>query len=63
MTGMTLCFVFIGVGVASANLMKLVEWLDTPRPTRRRARHAAARDNTVEFPRAELELESVLYAA
>lgn len=40
MTTTALIFVFIGVGVASANLMKLVEWLDTPRPARR-ARHIA----------------------
>ena len=36
----TLIFVLVGVGAASANLMKLVEWLDTPRPARR-ARHIA----------------------
>lgn len=40
MTGMTLFFVVVGVGVASANLMKLAEWLDTPRPPQR-ARRAA----------------------
>jgi hypothetical protein len=35
----TLIFVIIGVSVASVNLMKLVEWLDTPRsaPRVRRA--------------------------
>ncbi len=40
MTGISLFFVLVGVGVASANLMKLVEWLDAPQPPRR-ARHAA----------------------
>ena len=37
----TFVFVLVGVGVASANLMKLVEWLDTPRQPTRRARRAA----------------------
>ncbi len=40
MTGTTLFFVIVGVGVASANLMKLVEWLDTPCPDRRVKRAA-----------------------
>ncbi len=40
MTGMTLFFVVLGVGAASANLMKLVEWLDTPQPARRVKRAA-----------------------
>ncbi len=40
MASTTLFFVILGVGVASANLMKLVEWLDTPRPSRR-VRHAS----------------------
>ena len=40
MTTGTLFFVVVGVGVASANLMKLVEWLDTPRPARRTRRTA-----------------------
>ena len=40
MASSTLFFVIVGVGVATANLMKLVEWLDTPRPCRR-AKHAA----------------------
>jgi hypothetical protein len=40
MTGTAVFFVVVGVGVATANLMKLVEWLDTPRPARR-AGHAA----------------------
>jgi len=35
MTGTALFFVFIGVGVASANLMRLIEWLDTPREMHR----------------------------
>ena len=61
----TLFFILIGVGVACVNLMKLVEWLDTPHETARRAKHPTAADNdsAVEFPRAELELESALYAA
>lgn len=36
----TLCFVLLGVGIASANLMKLVEWLDTPHCARRARRTA-----------------------
>ena len=65
MTTTTLCFVLIGVGVASANLMKLVEWLDTPHENARRVRRCAVADgdSTVALPRAELELESALYAA
>jgi|GEM_PF-2654255 len=35
MTGSALLFVFIGVGVASANLMRVIEWLDTPRDAHR----------------------------
>ena len=43
MTTTALLFVFLGAGVASANLMKLVEWLDTPRAAKRSrcVRHAA----------------------
>lgn len=40
MTTTTLFFVVLGVCVASANVMRLVEWLDTPQPARR-AKHAA----------------------
>ena len=40
MTTLTMILVLIGTGVASANLMKVVELLDTPRPRRR----AAARE-------------------
>ena len=40
MSGITLFFVFLGVGVASANLMKLVELLDEPQARRDHARHA-----------------------
>ncbi len=36
----TLCFILIGVGVASVNLMKLVELLDAPRPAKRVRRAA-----------------------
>ena len=35
MNGSALFFVFLGIGAASANLMKLIEWLDTPRDPRR----------------------------
>ena len=34
MTGTALFFVVVGVGVATANLMRLIEWLDTPRSAR-----------------------------
>ena len=40
MTGTALFFVIVGVGVASGGLMKLVEWLDTPRSARRTKRAA-----------------------
>ena len=30
-TGWTLFFVVIGVGYCSAQLMRLIEWLDTPK--------------------------------
>ncbi len=40
MTGTALFFVLVGVGAASANLMKLVEWLDAPQPSRRVRRAA-----------------------
>ena len=40
MTGSALFFVLVGVGVASSGLMKIVEWLDTPR-AHRRAEHRA----------------------
>lgn len=36
----TLIFVLLGVSVASINLMKLVEWLDTPQRTSRARRTA-----------------------
>lgn len=34
----TLVFVILGVSVASVNLMKLVEWLDTPQSAHRARR-------------------------
>ena len=34
MTGTALFFVIVGAGVASGGLMRLVEWLDTPRSAR-----------------------------
>jgi hypothetical protein len=38
----TFCFVLLGVTALSANLMKIVLWLDAPQP-RRRSRRAMAR--------------------
>lgn len=64
MTTTTLFFVILGAVAVAANLMKLVEWLDTPHETPRRVRRSAAADgNVIEFPRAELELESARFAA
>lgn len=34
MTASTLLFVLLGVGLVSANLMKAIEWLDSPRSKR-----------------------------
>ena len=66
MAASTLFFVLIGIGVASANLMKVVEWLDTPHDASRRNRQPdAAVDvwNDVACQRAELALEAARYAA
>lgn len=64
MTTTTLFFVILGAVAVAANLMKLVEWLDTPHETPRRVRRSAAADgNVIELPRAELELESARFAA
>lgn len=61
---MTMFFVLLGVAASTMSLMKLVEWLDTPHDApRRMPRRAAAGSKVVEFPCAELELESALYAA
>ena len=66
MTASTLFFVLIGIGVASANLMKVVEWLDTPHHTPRRSKRpdaAAGAWNDVAYQRAELALETARHAA
>lgn len=66
MTGTTLFFVVLGVGVSTANLMKLIEWLDSPRgkAPERRAVHAARRDDRCDDrAAAELALERALIAA
>lgn len=62
MSGMTLFFVVVGVCVVTAFWMRIVEWLDTPRPTqhRRVSAHTAA---AMEQPCAELKLEAALRAA
>ncbi len=62
MTGSALFFVMVGVGVATSALMKLVEWLDTPREAHR-SRRAAQAESAIDFPRAELALDRALYAA
>jgi len=41
MAASTFIFVLIGAGFVTANLMKVVEWLDAPRP-RHTPRRAAA---------------------
>ena len=68
MTGTALFFVIIGVCVAAENLMKVVDWLDTPHEAPRRARRpvsveARESDDALALPCAELALESALYAA
>ena len=61
---MTMFFVLLGVAASTVSLMKLVEWLDTPHDEpRRMPRRAASASKVAEFPCAELELESALYAA
>ena len=64
MTGTALFFVILGAYCVVANLMKLVLWLDTPRPGARRARRrpSPAR-RSVDFSVAELELECARFAA
>ncbi len=59
MTATATFFVIVGVSVASAGLMRLVEWLDTPRRTHR----AATALHSADLPCAELELESARLAA
>ncbi|MBQ7713262.1 MAG: hypothetical protein IJT71_00045 [Oscillospiraceae bacterium] len=64
MTGTTFFFVLLGVTAAVANLMKLVEWLDTPREAARRAaRPAVSREGADALARTELALERVKLAA
>ncbi len=43
MAASTMLFIFVGVSVATANIMRFVEWLDTPRGSAGdgRVRHAA----------------------
>ena len=60
MTGTTFFFVLLGVTAAVANLMKLVEWLDTPRKT---ARRAETRESADTLACAELALERAKRAA
>ena len=66
MAASTLIFVLIGIGVASANLMKIVEWLDTPHDAARRgvrpAPERAAWDDDA-CQRAEPAPEAARYAA
>lgn len=65
MAASTLFFVLVGIGVVSANVMKIVELLDTPHDSgRRRVRTVSnAAGDDVACQRAELRLESALYAA
>ena len=63
---MTMFFVLLGVAELTANLMKLVTRLDSPHTAPRRTPRRAANmsgENMTEFARAELELESALFAA
>ncbi len=73
MDGTTFFFVLLGVVTLTANLMRLVLWLDTPRPAAR-GRRASSAPRTVRFDReaaarrsdcaaAELRLESARLAA
>ena len=61
---MTMLFVLLGVAASTMSLMKFVAWLDAPRPAARRTvRRAARASRVLDFPCAELELESARHAA
>ena len=73
MDGTTFFFVLLGVITLTANLMRLVVWLDTPRPSAHGRRPSPA-SRTIPFERgsgasrcdraaAELRLESARLAA
>lgn len=65
MSGMTFFFLLLGVAVVVTDLMKLVEWLDTPRKhSRRSARpvHRASRRSS-DRAAALLDLERARLAA
>ena len=60
----TMFFVLLGAASVTVSLMKLVAWLDAPRPAARRTvRRAARASRVIDFPCAELELESARHAA
>ena len=60
----TMFFVLLGAATVTIGLMKFVAWLDAPRPAaRRRARRTVRTARVVDFPCAELELESARHAA
>ena len=60
----TMFFVLLGAATVTMGLMKFVAWLDAPRPAaRRRARRIVRSAHVIDFPCAELELESARHAA
>ena len=60
----TMFFVLLGAATVATGLMKFVAWLDAPRPAARRTvRRAARASRVLDFPCAELELESARHAA
>ncbi|MBR3561322.1 MAG: hypothetical protein IKN81_07340 [Oscillospiraceae bacterium] len=60
----TMFFVLLGAATVTGLLMKLVAWLDAPRPAAHRSVRRAVRPaHTLDFPCAELKLESARHAA
>ena len=60
----TMFFVLLGAATVTMGLMKFVAWLDAPRPAaHRRMRRAVHSARVIDFPCAELELESARHAA
>ena len=60
----TMFVVLLGAATVTMSLMKFVAWLDAPSPAARRTvRRAARASRVLDFPCAELELESARHAA
>ncbi len=60
----TMFFVLLGAATVTMGLMKIVAWLDAPRPVaHRRSRRVVRASRVIDFPCAELALESARHAA